>query len=182
MKEYMNTLMTNSAWVKKGGEEGKGRRVNPDTVPGACQSPPLWSLSPRLPPSVSVSLLFCLSLYLRSLSLLSLPSALYPFFFPISLFHWISPSPLLFPFFCLSSFLQLPLILFMSLCLFYIKSTLQPLLAKKSPYSCTHVPNEEAFPGHYRMEPASSHSSLHTHPPQQFGFNQTALPRLGSKK
>lgn len=61
------------------GEEkrrGEERRVNPDTVPGACQSPPLWRLSSRLPPSVCFFTF--LSSSLRSLSFPSLPPALYP--------------------------------------------------------------------------------------------------------
>lgn len=73
--EYISDEFSMGEERRRGRE---GRRVNPDTVPGACQSPPLWSLSPRLPLSVSVSLFFCLSLYLRSLSFLSLPPALYP--------------------------------------------------------------------------------------------------------
>lgn len=125
----------------------------------------------QLHPSVTVSLLFCLSLHLRSLSLLSLlfSSALSPCFPP---YFSISLGLFYFPF---STSVSLAFSISASnlihVCLFCILSTLQTLPARDSPQSYTHVPNEETFPGLFRMEPVCRHSSLHAHPPQQFGFN-----------
>lgn len=101
----------------------------------------------QLHPSVTVSLLFCLSLHLRSLSLLSLlfSSVLSPCFPP---YFSISLGLFYFPFSTSSVSLAFSISAsnLIHICLFCILSTLQALPAGDSPQSYTHVPNEETFP------------------------------------